>query len=178
MTQVDRRAALAALAGLASAAPAMAQTAAPTAPRVAKAVTPLKELRKEADVACLYHCDFGDPARFSQMLVNIGNHYSAYGADPFALQLAIVAHGPGIKFFLSSLEETPWRDEATVPQIWPRVEALFKNGLRVHLCDITFQRQKVDRALARAHDSVSVTPSGVATVADLQSKGFGYIKIG
>ena len=181
MTQMDRRAALAALTGLASAAPALAQTAAPAAPaapRPAKAVTPLKELRKEADVACLYHCDFGDPARFSQMLVNIGNHYSAYGADPFALQLAIVAHGPGLKFFLSSLDETPWREEATVPQIWPRVEALFKSGLRVYLCDITFQRQKVDRALARAHENVLVSPSGVATVADLQTKGFAYIKIG
>lgn len=178
MTHIDRRAALAALTGLASAAPALAQTAAPVAPRLARAVTPLKELRKEADVACLYHCDFGDPARFSQMLVNIGNHYSAYGADPFALQLAIIAHGPGIKFFLSSLDDTPWRDEATVPQIWPRIEALFKNGLRVHLCNITFERQKVDRALARGHEQVLVTPSGVATVADLQSKGFAYIKIG
>lgn len=182
MAQIDRRAALAALTGLAGAAPALAQSAAPaapsSAPRVARAVTPLKELRKEGDVACLYHCDFGDPARFSQMLVNIGNHYSAYGADPFALQLVVVAHGPGIKFFLSALDETPWREEATVPQIWPRIEALFKNGLRVHLCNITFERQKIDRALARAHENVLVTPSGVATVADLQNKGFAYIKIG
>lgn len=177
MAQVDRRAALAALAGLAGAAPALAQ--APAAPaRVARDVTPLKDLRREADIACLYHCDFGDPARFSQMLVNIGNHYTAYGADPFALQLAVVAHGAGLKFFLSALDETPWREETTVPQIWPRVEALFGAGLRVYLCDITFQRQKVDRALARAHDHVLVTPSGVATVADLQSKGFAYIKIG
>lgn len=183
MAKVDRRTALAAIAGLAGAAPALAQSAAPAAhpgpsARAAKGVTPFSELRKDADIACLYHCDFGDPARFSQMLVNIANHYSAYGADPFALQLAIVAHGSGVKFFLSSLEETPWREETTVPQIWPRVEALFKSGLRVYLCDITFQRQKLDRALARAHAHVLFAPSGVATVADLQSKGYAYIKIG
>lgn len=179
MAQIDRRAALAALAGLAGAAPALAQTAAPaSAPGAAKPVTPLKELRKDADIACLYHCDFGDPARFSQMLVNIGNHYAAYGGDPFALQLAIVAHSAGVKFFLSNLETTPWREEAAVPPIWPRIEALFKNGLRVYLCAITFERQKLDRALARPHEQVLFSPSGVATVADLQSKGFAYIKIG
>ncbi|MBK9082416.1 MAG: DsrE family protein [Rhizobiales bacterium] len=183
MSDVDRRNALAALAAMAAAGPALAQTApAPPAPaaaaRSAKAVTPLKDLRKEADVACLYHCDFGDPARFSQMLTNIGNHFDAYGADPFAVQLAIVAHGPGLKFFLSSLEETQWRDEVAVPQIFPRVEALMRSGLRVYLCNVTFERQKIDRALARPAERIEITPSGVATVADLQAKGFAYIKIG
>lgn len=178
MSEVDRRSALAAMAAMA-AGPALAQTAAPSAvPRAAKAITPLKDLRKEADVACLYHCDFGDPARFSQMLTNIGNHFDAYGADPFAIQLAIVAHGPGLKFFLSSLEETQWRDEVTVPQIFPRVEALMRSGLRVYLCNVTFERQKIDRALARPAERIEITPSGVATVADLQTKGFAYIKIG
>src|SRR5690606_12075325 len=32
------------------------------------------DLKKEADVACVYHCDFGDPPRFVQMLTNISNH--------------------------------------------------------------------------------------------------------
>jgi intracellular sulfur oxidation DsrE/DsrF family protein len=181
MSEVDRRSALAAMAAMA-AGPALAQTATPPAPpavpRAAKAITPLKDLRKEADVACLYHCDFGDPARFSQMLTNIGNHFDAYGADPFAIQLAIVAHGPGLKFFLSSLEETQWRDEVTVPQIFPRVEALMRSGLRIYLCNVTFERQKIDRALARPAERIEITPSGVATVADLQTKGFAYIKIG
>ena len=30
--------------------------------------------KKDTDVACLYHCDFGDPQRFSQMLQNMHNH--------------------------------------------------------------------------------------------------------
>lgn len=183
MASIDRRGLITALGAVATAAPALAQNAAPTPPSpsagaAAKAITPLKDLKKEADVACLYHCDFGDPARFSQMLVNISNHYSAYGNDSFALQLAIVAHGPGIKFFLSSLEDTQWREEQTVPQIFPRVESLLKIGLRVYLCAITFQRNKVNLALARSNPEVIITPSGVATVGDLQAKGFGYLKIG
>ena len=33
----------------------------------------LAALRKDTDYACLYHCDFGDPDRFSQMLTNMNN---------------------------------------------------------------------------------------------------------
>ncbi|MDP2802166.1 MAG: DsrE family protein [Phreatobacter sp.] len=136
------------------------------------------DLKKEADVACLYHCDFGDPPRFVQMLTNIANHFSAYGADPFAIQLVIVAHGTGVKFFLESLEGTSWRDEAMVPQIFERVLAQAQNGLKVHLCDITFQRLNLDRSKVRKADFITFVPSGVATVAALQSKGFAYLKIG
>ncbi|HWW49933.1 MAG TPA: DsrE family protein [Xanthobacteraceae bacterium] len=138
----------------------------------------LADLKKEADVACLYHCDFGDPSRFGQMLTNISNHYSAYGADPFAVQLAVVAHGPGVKFFLSSLEDTPWREEITVPKIFDRVDDIAKNGLKIYLCEITFSRLKLDKAKARNADFISFVPSGVATVAALQSKGFAYLKVG
>lgn len=144
----------------------------------APAILKLSDLRKEADTACLYHCDFGDPARFSQMLVNISNHFSAYGGNPFDVQLAIVAHGAGIKFFLETLEGTPWAEEMTVPKIFERVEPLAKLGLKVYLCNITFERQKIDRDKARRADFVHFVPSGVATVAALQGKGFAYIKIG
>lgn len=138
----------------------------------------LADLKKEADVACVYHCDFGDPQRFVQMLTNISNHYSAYGADPFALQVALVAHGPGVKFFLSDLEGTSWREEAMVPKMFERIEDVAKNGLKVHLCEITFSRLKIDKAKARDASFISFVPSGVATVAALQSKGFAYLKIG
>lgn len=170
MTDTSRRHLIGALAaaGAAAAGPALA---APTILKIA-------DIKKEADVACLYHCDFGDPARFSQMLVNIGNHYSVYGGNPFDLQLCIVAHGQGVKFFLESLEGSPWSEETTVPKIFERVEGLARSGLRIYLCDITFERQKLDRNKARRNDFVRFVPSGVATVAELQAKGFGYMKIG
>ena len=100
------------------------------------------------------------------------------GADPFALQLAIVAHGAGVKFFFENLEDTSWRDEVMVPKIFPTIEAQAKNGLRVYLCDITFARQKLDRTKVHKADWIQFVPSGVATVADLQSKGFAYLKVG
>ena len=168
MTSIDRRALIGTLAAVGGAGAALA----------APAVTQLDALKKEGDVACLYHCDFGDPQRFVQMLQNIANHYSAYDADPFGLQLVIVAHGPGVKFFLQDLEGTSWRDEAMVPQIFPRIADLAKTGLKVHLCNITFERLKLDREKVRKADWIGFVPSGVATVAALQTKGFAYLKVG
>lgn len=153
---------------------AVAATSAAAAPKELS----LADIKKEADVACVYHCDFGDVARFDQMLTNIANHYSAYGADPFALQLAIVAHGAGVKFFLKDLEGTNWADDSVALKSFERVEALAKNGLKVHLCEITFQRNRIDKAKAREASFVSFVPSGVAAVAALQAKGFAYLKIG
>lgn len=146
--------------------------------QAAPAIVPLSDLKKESDIACLYHCDFGDAARFSQMLTNIANHYSVYGGNPFDIQLVIVTHGAGVKFFLETLEGSPWANEKLPPDNIGRVASLAKNGLRVFLCDITFERQKLDRAKARKAEFISFVPSGVATVAALQAKGFGYLKIG
>ncbi len=137
----------------------------------------LADLKKEADVACVYHCDFGDASRFSQLVNNISNHYSVYG-NPLEVQLAIVAHSAGVKFFLTDLVGSPWSEEAMVPNIFDRVTDVAKNGLKVYLCDITFQRLKLDRAKARSAPFINFVPSGVATVADLQAKGFGYLKVG
>jgi hypothetical protein len=171
MTEIDRRLLLGGLALAGAVTTATAASA--TIPMI-----PLANLKKEADVACVYHCDFGDPPRFVQMLTNIGNHFEAYGANPFDLQLVIVVHGAGVKFFLETLEGTNWRDEAMVPQIFSRVANQARNGLKVHLCDITFQRLNLDRNNVRKADFISFVPSGVAAVAALQSKGFAYLKVG
>lgn len=171
MSEIDRRHFFG---GVALAGGALAAEAA----RAAPASLAYSDLKKDADVACLYHCDFGDPARFGQMLVNISNHFAAGGSNPLDLQLCIVAHGPGVKFFLKSLEGTAWADEVTVPKIFERVEPLAASGLQIYLCSITFERQKIDKNLAREAKFVHFVPSGVATVAQLQSKGYAYIKIG
>ncbi|MGL4287257.1 MAG: DsrE family protein [Phreatobacter sp.] len=171
MSDVDRRVLLGG-AALASALVASAPA------HAAVPMLQLADLKKEADVACLYHCDFGEPARFVQMLTNIGNHFSAYGSNPFDLQLVVVAHGAGVKFFFETLEGTPWRDEASITQTFERVVAQAKNGLKVHLCDITFQRLNLDRTKVRSADFMTFVPSGVAAVGALQSKGYAYLKVG
>jgi intracellular sulfur oxidation DsrE/DsrF family protein len=139
----------------------------------------MKDLQKDTDVACLYHCDFGNDQRYSAMLRNINNHLSVYNFDPFAAKIVIVAHSAGIKYHLTSLAGTPWEnDPAIEPDLEKRMEALAKYGVEVYLCKITFQLQKIDLALAKPAPYIRMVPSGVATAAALQGKGFAYLKVG
>ena len=135
-------------------------------------------VKKDADVACLYHCDFGDPQRFSAMLQNMNNHYSAYEFDNFKLKLVVVAHAAGIKFFLKDLSETPWANENISPDIYKRFAALAQYGVEAYLCQITYKRLNIDLQKTREDAFLKFVPSGVATVAELQGKGFAYVKIG
>jgi intracellular sulfur oxidation DsrE/DsrF family protein len=135
-------------------------------------------LKKDTDIACLYHCDFGDAGRFSQMLTNINNHLSVYEFDTFKVKLVIVAHGAGLKFFLQDLAGTPWEKQTIDPDLYKRVVGLAKFGVEVYLCNITFTRNKIDLAKAQDGEFIKLVPSGVAAVAELQAKGFAYLKVG
>ena len=138
----------------------------------------LAQIRKETDIACLYHCDFGDARRFSQMLQNMQNHYSAYEFDSFRLKLVVVAHAAGIKFFLADRTGTPWEQENIDPELHQRFVSLTKYGVEGYLCQITYSRLKIDPAKTRKDAFLKFVPSGVAAVAELQAKGFGYLKVG
>lgn len=136
------------------------------------------DLKKDTDVACLYHCDFGDPNRFGQMLTNINNHLSVYEFDPFKAKIVVVVHGAGIKFFLEDLSGTAWEKDKIDPELYKRFTGLTKFGVEAYLCEITYERQKIDMAKTRKDPFLKFVPSGVATVAELQSKGFAYLKVG
>ena len=138
----------------------------------------LSDIKKENDIACLYHCDFGEPQRFSQMLQNMLNHYSAYEFDTFKLKLVVVAHGAGIKFFLEERAGTPWEKETIDPELYQRFAGLTKYGAEGYLCQITYKRLGIDQAKTRKDAFLKLVPSGVATVAELQAKGFAYLKTG
>lgn len=138
----------------------------------------IASIKKETDAACAYHCDFGDPARIGQMITNINNHLSVYDNDPFKIKIVVVAHGQGIKPFLNDLEGTPWSKDTLPPDLFARYDGLAKLGVDVYLCQITFRNNKIDPAKARTAPFIKLVPSGVATIAALQGKGFSYIKVG
>jgi intracellular sulfur oxidation DsrE/DsrF family protein len=133
--------------------------------------------KKDTDFACVYHCDFGDAGRFGQMLGNINNHLSVYDFDPMRMKIVIVAHGPGLKFFLADLAGTPWADETIDPDLYTRAIGLSKYGVEAYLCQITFKRLNIEVAKARSDSFLKLVPSGVATVAELQSLGYSYLKV-
>ena len=88
--------------------------------------------------------------------------------------------GPCIiqKFFLDDLSGTPWEKDKIDPELYKRFVGLTKYGVEGYLCQITYKRLKIDQAKTRKDAFLKFVPSGVATVAELQAKGFGYIKVG
>jgi intracellular sulfur oxidation DsrE/DsrF family protein len=173
MTDIDRRHLIGALAA-GSAALAGALPAAAAAPELK-----LTDLKKDTDIACLYHCDFSDDQRYDAMLRNINNHLSAHDFDPLGLKIVIVALGPGIKYHLTNLAGTLWEKAPAIePDLAKRMAGLAQYGVEVYLCRLTFDLMGLDPALAKAVPYISMVPSGVATVAYLQSKGYGYLKVG
>jgi uncharacterized protein len=139
---------------------------------------PFADMKKGTDIACLYHCDFGNDKRYSAMLRNINNHLSAYDFDPFKIKIVIVAHSAGIKYHLKTLEGTPWAKQKIDPELGKRMEALSKYGVEVYLCQITFKSHKISFDQAKDASYIRLVPSGVGTVGQLQAKGYGYLKVG
>jgi intracellular sulfur oxidation DsrE/DsrF family protein len=170
MTGIDRRHLLG---GLVTGGVAISAAAA-----AAPAELAIKDLKKTAKIACVYHCDFGDAGRFSQQLRNVSNHLAVYNFDRSAVKIVIVAHAAGIKYFLTDLAGTPWSEEQLDPDLDKRMKALGQHGVEVFLCKVTFASLKIDKAKARSDAYIRFVPSGIAAVAALQAKGFAYVKVG
>ena len=62
--------------------------------------------------------------------------------------------------------------------MFERYTGIAKLGVDIFLCQITFKNNKIDLEKARTEPFIKLVPSGVATVAALQSKGFAYVKVG
>lgn len=144
----------------------------------APAMLPYAEMRRDADAACVYHCDYGDAGRFGQTITNMNNHMASVDYNPLALQIVLVAHAAGIKFFLDSRAGTQWEADKIDQDLLKRMHAVAGYGVQVYLCATTFANNNLAHDRAIAASWVRMVPSRVATVASLQGKGFAYMKIG
>jgi len=129
----------------------------------------------------VYHADFGDPRRFSAMLTSINNMVTWYQNElrDYDVRIVFVAHG--IRFLTDDgLEGTPFAADAALEErrsnLHGRLSALNAvQGVKLELCDIT--RSRINLARDKLYNGVEIVPSGVVRLAELQSRGFAYIKI-
>ncbi len=134
-----------------------------------------EDLKKEAKVNVIYHADFPQEKRFKTMLRNITNHLSVYDFDPFKIKIVVVSHGAGGKFLLKTLKGTKWAKEPIDQKaLRVKMEELLQYGVEFYLCGITVKRAKL---IDKLYDFVKIVPSGVGTVAHLQTLGYAYIKV-
>ncbi len=147
---------------------------------VAGAVLASAPARAE-DPAVVYHADFADPRRFSAMLTSINNMVTYYQNElvDYDVRIVFVAHG--IRFLTDDkLDNTPFAEDDEMAERRDnnasRLNALHEVlGVKLELCDIT--REQIGLDADRLYPGVSIVPSGVVRIAELQRQGFAYIKI-
>ncbi|MDH3559690.1 MAG: DsrE family protein [Gammaproteobacteria bacterium] len=132
-------------------------------------------------VKVVYHADFADPRRFSAMLTSINNMVTFYQNELVEYDVRIVFVAHGIRFLTDAkLENTPFSSDAALEErrsnLHGRLSALNSvQGVKLELCDIT--RTGIKLPEDALYKGVDLVPSGVVRIADLQARGYAYIKI-
>ena len=129
----------------------------------------------------VYHADFSDPRRFSAMLTSINNMVTFYQNELIDYDVRIVFVAHGIRFLTDDkLESTPFSSDAALEErrsnLHGRLSALNSvQDVKLELCDIT--RTGISLSRDSLYEGVDLVPSGVVRIAELQSRGYAYIKI-
>jgi intracellular sulfur oxidation DsrE/DsrF family protein len=132
-------------------------------------------------VRVVYHADFADPRRFSAMLTSINNMITYYNNQFIEHDVRIVFVAHGLRFVTDDrLAGTPFAADAALDERRENLKGRMLSLNEVHdvkleLCDIT--RSQSGLASDKLYDGVETTPSGVVRIAELQRKGYAYIKI-
>ena len=135
----------------------------------------------EDEVKVVYHADFSDPRRFSAMLTSINNMMNYYENELVEADVRIVFVAHGIRFLTDDpLKDTPFSEDAALRERRENLKGRLisqaeTRGVKLELCDIT--RTQIGLPESAVYDSVSLVPSGVVRIAELQHQGFAYIKI-
>ncbi len=132
-------------------------------------------------IKVVYHADFADPRRFSAMLTSINNMVTYYNNEllEFDVRIVFVAHG--IRFVTNDkLNNTPFMADAELEDRRENLKGRMMSLNDVHdvkleLCDIT--RRQIGLSSDKIFEQVESVPSGVVRIAELQHKGFAYIKV-
>ena len=111
----------------------------------------------------VYHLSDRDKVNF--VLNNIRNHIVGAGG-PDKVNIVLVMHGPAVKSFA---------DIEAVDAVRQRVGELQKEGVAINVCGNTLKVMDltIDEMLP---DMVEVSQGGVTRLAELQSRGYVYIR--
>ena len=137
---------------------------------------------EEDEVAkVVYHADFADPRRFSAMLTSINNMVTHYQNEFIEYDIRIVFVAHGIRFLTDDkLDQSPFAEDAALAERREELRGRMLSlqnvqEVKLELCDIT--RTGVDLDADKLYEGVETVPSGVVQIAELQRRGFSYIKI-
>jgi uncharacterized protein len=129
----------------------------------------------------VWHVDFADPRRMSAMIQNVNNMVTTYEGELEDFDVRIVFLAGGIRFVTRDpLEGTPFAEDAAYrkarPDLITRLQQLRTlHNVKLELCEITREQLQLPRD--KVIEGVAPVRSGVVRIAELQAKGYAYLKV-
>lgn len=129
----------------------------------------------------VWHVDFAEPRRLSAMIQNVNNMVTTYQGNLEDYDVRIVFLAGGIRFLTTDpLKGTPFQEDEAYrkarPDLIVRLQQLRTlHEVKLELCEIT--REQLQLPKERIIEGVGSVRSGVVRIAELQAKGFAYLKV-
>jgi intracellular sulfur oxidation DsrE/DsrF family protein len=129
----------------------------------------------------VWHVDFADSRRLSAMIQNVNNMVTTYQGNLEDYDVRIVFLSGGIRFLTTDpLKGTPFEEDAAYraarPDLITRLQQLRTlHDVKLEVCEIT--REQLQLPKEKIIDGVAPVRSGVVRIAELQAKGFAYLKV-
>ena len=129
----------------------------------------------------VWHVDFGETRRLSALIQNVNNMVTTYQNELLDYEVHIVFLAAGIRFVTEdALANTPFAEDAAFrsarPDLILRLQQLRNlHKVKLEFCEITTEAIGLSRK--RVIPGVAAVRSGVVRIAELQQKGFAYLKV-
>ena len=129
----------------------------------------------------VWHVDFSEPRRLSAMIQNVNNMVTTYQGNLEDYDVRIVFLAGGIRFLTTDpLKGTPFEEDEAYRKARPDLIVRLKqlrtlHQVKLELCEIT--REQLNLPKEKIIEGVAPVRSGVVRIAELQAKGFAYLKV-
>ncbi len=129
----------------------------------------------------VWHVDFADPRRLSAMIQNVNNMVTTYQSNLEDYDVRVVFLAAGIRFVTEdALANTPFAEDAAFRSARPDLIQRLKQLRDLHKVTLEYCELTIDAIglpKQRVLPGVAAVRSGVVRIAELQSKGFAYLKV-
>ncbi|WP_418314850.1 DsrE family protein [Piscinibacter sakaiensis] len=128
----------------------------------------------------VWHVDFGEPRRLSAMIQNVNNMVTTYQNDLVDYDVRIVFLAAGIRFITEdALAGTPFAEDVAFRSVrGDLIQRLLQlrdlHKVKLEYCELT--AELINLPKPRIVAGIAGVRSGVVRIAELQSKGFAYLK--
>lgn len=105
-------------------------------------------------------------------LRNVKNHLNAVGDEN--LDIIVVTHSSGAFALVDGAMGKTDKKTGKVYDFRDMIATLANRGVKFQICANTIKGKKIDKS--KINENAEIVPSGVAQIADLEQKGYLYIK--